>query len=495
MGKTIGLSMPVLRDTLSVVMKKFLLVLLQISLLCGALPVHAADSGTDGAGFILSDQDLTDANVPDGFSQRFLEAHGGAIAGMKFPDVLVDGSMKKPGDLIDEYGRIFGVNPRYLLALIQKEQSLVDDRNPSPCQINWAAGYGRPDGTGCYDASPLLSGFSTQIMEAAAFVQCFYHDSTDKCGQQRTFGYFPGATVAIDDQPVTFANVATAALYSYTPHLHGNLNLKTIWTNWFTLGYPDGSVLSSPAGEVYLIQGGLKRRFANKGALATRVDPEKIIPVTDAILTGYQDAPPIQFANYSLLRVPDGTVYLLDGDVKRPIQSMAVFRSIGFNPMEVDDVAASDLDGYLEGDMITLKSAYPTGALLQDKKTHGVYLVENGKKSPIFDMSILTADYAGMKITPVTAATLAKYAAADPVRFRDGDLVTGSGADRAVYVISNGQKRPIVSGTAFEQLGYSWKQVIRTTDAVLALHPLGPVVTGAQSAAPVPEATLASAGE
>lgn len=474
-------------------MKRFLLILLQICLLAGALPFHAAQADDTDPGFILSDRDVTDTDVPAGFSQRFLEAHGGAIAGMRFPDVLLDGSMKKPGDLIDEYGKIFGVNPRYLLALIQKEQSLVDDKNPSACQINWAAGYGRPDGTGCYDASPLLSGFSTQIMDAAAFMQCFYQDSTEKCGQQRTFGFDPGVITTIDGQTVIPANIATAALYSYTPHLHGNLNLKTIWMNWFTLGYPDGSVLSSPEGDAYLIQGGVKRLFANKSALLTRVNPDRIIPVGDAILAGYQDAPPIQFANYSLLRTPDGAVYLLDGDLKRPIPSMAAFRSIGFNPMEIQDVAATDLDGYAEGEPITPQSAYPTGALLQDRKTHGVYLVENGKKSPIFDMSIIKADYAGMKITPVAPSALGKYASADPVRFRDGDLVTGSGADRAVYVISNGQKRPIVSGAAFEQLGYSWKQVVRTTEAVLALHPLGPLVTGAApSVSQPPEATLAS---
>lgn len=473
-------------------MKKFLLILLQICLLAVAVPVRAAD---DAPGFVLSDQDVTDTNVPDGFSQRFLEAHGSGIASLRFPDVLLDGSLKKPGDLIDEYGKVFGVNPRYLLALIQKEQSLVDDPDPGACQINWAAGYGRPDGTGCFDASPLLSGFSTQIMDAAAFVQCFYQASTERCGAARSFGYFPGASLTIDGLAVVPANTATAMLYSYTPHLHGNLNLKAIWADWFTLGYPDGSVLSSPEGETYLIQGGLKRRFASPSALHTRVDPSKVIPVSDAVLADYRDSTPIRFANYSLLRVPDGTIYLLDGDLKRPIRSMAAFRAIGFNPEEIEDVAASDLDGYMEGDAITPGSSYPTGVLLQDKKTRGVYYVENGRKSPIYDMSIIKADFPDAKITPVVSAKLAAYATADPIRFRDGDLVTGSGADHAVYVISNGQKRPIVSGEAFEALGYSWKQVVRTTDAVLALHPIGPLVTGAAPAAvpAAPAASLASA--
>lgn len=462
-------------------MKKFLLILLQICLLAGAMPARAADAD---AGYILSDQDVTDtSNVPDGFSQRFLEAHGGAISRMTFMDL--DGSQKKPGDLIDFYGRIYGVNPRFLLALIQREQSLVDDPSPSQCQIDWAAGYGRPDGSTCDDPHwQAYRGFTSQIVSAAAFVECFYEDASERCGSHRTFGYFPGQSLTIDDQPVMPANLATALLYSYTPHLHGNTNIRTIWANWFTLGYPDGSVLTGSDGTAYLIQGGLKRRFDNLSALHTRVDAGKIIPVSDATLAEYLEGAAIKFPEYSLVHVPAGTVYLLVGDRKRPIQSMDVFRAIGFNPEEIDDVDAADLDGYVEGDMITLKSAYPTGALLRDAKTGGVYFVENGKKSPIIDISIMKADYADKKVSAVSPATLERYETAAPLKLKEGDLVTGSGADRAVYVISNGQRRPIVSGEVFESLGYSWKRIIWTTDAVLALHPLGPVVTGSAPIAP-----------
>lgn len=468
-------------------MKRFLLIFLQICLLAGALPVRAADADP---GFILSDQDVTDTNVPAGFSQRFLEAHGGALAGMTFMDI--DGSLKKPGDIIDYYGGVYGVNPRFLLALIQREQSLVEDRNPSRCQIDWAAGYGRPDGSTCDDPNwQAYRGFTSQIVNAAAFVECFYQDSTDRCGSHRHFGYFPGVTVAIDGNAVVPANLATALLYSYTPHIHGNVNIRTIWTNWFTNGYPDGSVLSDPEGDAYLIQGGLKRRFDNKSALHTRVDPGKIIPASDATLAAYQDGAPIKFSNYSLVHVPDGTVYLLVGDRKRPILSMEVFRAIGFNPEEIDDVDPADLAGYADGDMITLKSAYPTGALLQDSVTGGVYFVEDGKKSPIIDATIMKADYPDKRISVVAPSTLEKYETAAPLKFKEGDLITGSGADRAVYVISNGQRRPIVSGDVFEQLGYSWKRVIWTTDAVLAIHPIGPSVVGAPAASQAPDVSVA----
>jgi len=64
----------------------------------------------------------------------------------------------------------------------------------------------------------------------------------------------------------------------------------------------------------------LKRAFANKSALHTRVDMKKVIPVSDTILAGFEDGAAIQFSDYSLVRVPTGTIYLLVGDKKRPIE-------------------------------------------------------------------------------------------------------------------------------------------------------------------------------
>lgn len=454
-------------------MKKFLLIFLSFSLLTPAFPAGAAE--LDPA-YILSDDDVTDTNVPDGFSQQFLESRGGALSKMTFMDL--DGSMKKPGDIIDYYGKAMGVNPKFLLALIQKEQSLVDDRNPSKCQIDWAAGYGRPDGSTCETSHPAR-GFTAQIINAAAFVECFYRDSTDRCGSRRTFGFFPGRAITIDNQPLTPANTATAIVYTYNPHLHGNNLLRRIWDRWFSVGYPDGSALSASDGTVYLIQGGMKRKFTSKSALYTRVDKNKVIPVSDTVLSSLESGADIAFADYSLVRNPaTGTIYLLSGDKKRPIESMQVFRAIGFNPEEIDDVDASDLEPYADGDAITLKSAYPTGALLQNKKTGGVYFVEGGKKMPIIDASIMKADYPSKKISVVSPETLEKYETAEPLKFKDGDLITSPGSNKAVYVVSNGQRRPITSGDVFEQLGYSWKRIIWTTEAVMALHPIGQPVSG-----------------
>lgn len=453
-------------------MKRFWLTIAMISWIL--TPLAAGAEAPFNPDFVLSDRDLTDTSVPDDFAQRFLESRGGGIANLRFPDL--DGSMKRPGDLITYYGRVYGVNPRFLLALIQKEQSLVYDPNPSVCQIDWATGYGRPDGSTCNDpAWQRYRGFTPQIVSAAAFVRFFY--DKEKLGEPRTFGYAPGVSAVIDGVPVNPANLATAVLYSYTPHLHGNRSLAKIWSDWFAGSYPDGSYLADSSGTVWLIQGGLKRRFASKSALRSRVDPSRVIPAGDAVLASFEEGAPIRFAEYSLVRAPSGTVYLLVRDAKRPIESMPVFRSIGFNPEEIDDVAPEDLAGYADGEPITLKSAYPTGALLQDAKTGGVYDVEAGVKRPIYSVEMMRTNFPSRRLIKVSKTTLDRYADGEPVKFRDGELITSPGSNKAVFVVSNGLRRPIVSGQVFEQLGYAWKNVIHTNDQAVNIHPLGEPVT------------------
>lgn len=449
---------------------KSLLPLLLLSLVLAPLPLPARADSVFDPNLVMTDRDLTDTGVPDGFAQSFLESKGAGIASMRFMDL--DGSMKKPGDIITYYGRAYGISPRYLLTLIQKEQSLVTDPNPSVCQIDWAAGYGRPDGSTCNDPVwQKYRGFTNQIVNAAAFARYFY-DTPD-----RNFGFFPGQTASIDGQPVTPANIATAMLYTFTPHLHGNRLLTTIWSKWFVSSYPDGSYLRDGRGDVWLIQAGLKRRFASLAALYSRVDESRIIDVGSDVLTRYEEGTAIKFADYSIVSVPNSTVYLLVRDVKRPIMSMEVFRTLGFNPEEIEPVGEEDLAGYVEGDPITIESSYPTGALLQDDETGGVYWVIEGVKNPIWSQEVMKINYPGRKISPVSKEILDRFPTGSPVRIRDGELVTCAGCDKAVFVISNGQRRPIISGKVFESLGYDWRRVVYTTDEAVFLHPLGELVT------------------
>jgi len=358
------------------------------------------------------------------------------------------------------------INPQFLLVLLQKEQSLIEDDAPGQSQLDWATGYGCPDGQACNDH---WKGFGKQINSAALQ---FY----DYIVNPRYYTFKAGNTYTLKntgkpDSIVTPKNQATAALYNYTPHVYnGNFNFFKLWLRYFTRNYPNGSLLQAEGEDgVWLIQDGKKRAFSSKIALTSRYDPNKVIVVSKSDLEKYITGDPIKFSQYSLVRSPSGTVYLIVDDKRRGIVSQAAFRQIGFNPEEVINATWDDINFYKEGEPITASSTYPTGALLQDKTTGGVYWVQEGKKAALIDAIFLKTKFKNRKIYPTDSVILEGYTRVNPIKFDDGELLK-SETSNGVYVIDGGRKRAITSAEIFLELGYKWENIITVPDKILALY-------------------------
>jgi hypothetical protein len=270
---------------------------------------------------------------------------------------------------------------------------------------------------------------------------------------------------------------ATAALYNYTPHVYnGNYNFWCLWTRYFTRLYPDDTLVQA-RGEsgVWLIQDGKKRPFLSKGALTSRFDLNKIILINPADLDKFPTGASIKFPQYALVKSPKGTVFLLIDNKKRGFTSKEALRKFGANPEEIIKASWEDINTYEDGAPITSTTTYPTGALMQDKKTGGVYYVADGTKAPIWDKIFLKAKFRFKLITKVTPEKLASYRTIEPVKFNDGELLKAENSS-AVYVIENQMKRPFVSGELFEKMGYKWSNVINVSDKILNLYPLGQTI-------------------
>jgi len=409
--------------------------------------------------YILSDHDLTDySSMNSQEIKNFLINKGGTLG--KAADMNIKMYIYQ---IIYNVSRLYEINPKYILALLQKEQSLVTDTNPSQGQLDWATGYGCPDSGGC---NPKYKGIANQIDWGAGGIR-YYLDNPNE------FKYQTGQTYTIDNQQITIANDATRALYTYTPHLHGNQNLQTLWNNWFSLNYPDGTLLQNATdGGIWLIQNNERRGFTSKSVFASRYSFDKVISVKESDLENYSIGQPIKYANYSLLQIPNGGIYLLQDDELRPINSQETFKFLGFNPEEIVKVEEPEIKGYILGDSITIKSAYPTGALLQDNKTGGVYFVQNGIKHPILAREVLKNYYTNKKLTAVSPEELEQYSTGQAIQIPNGELVKAPDNPN-VYFISNNLKRLISSGEVFESLGYKWKNIIIVPQKVLDLHKLG----------------------
>lgn len=371
------------------------------------------------------------------------------------------------------------VNPKFLLVLLQKEASLIEDSNPPQARLDWATGYGCPDGWVC---NPYYKGFGKQVNSASLqFISYINEQSnyTYKAGNTYTFTN-PYGTISKELMTVTPQNKATAALYNYTPHVfNGNYNVYKLWKRYFPKGqvflYPDGSILQAKneAG-VWLISGGKKRPFLNYSSFISRFRPDQIITVLKDDLNNYPLGEAIKFPNYSLVQTPDKKIYLLVNKEKRPFASLAVFKKIGFNTEEIEKASVEDLANYQTGATITATSTYVTGILMQDKKGGPIYYVENGV-GRLVDKILLTTKLKNKKITKVSSVEIKKYATSTPLLFDEGTLVKTENFP-TVYLISNGLKRPFADEATFTKLGYNLKNVITASSQFLYNYNMGETI-------------------
>ena len=299
------------------------------------------------------------------------------------------------------------INPQFLLTLLQKEQGLIEKSNPSDRALNFAMGYYCYDGNYC---NVKYKGFGKQVRGAALQFR-WYLDNI------YSYNWQPNKPACADDPNtllpctsrgtvVTPANNITAAMYIYTPHLHGNKLFFTLWNKYgfgglidegddipiASLGFlPDGALVKAKDGEegtIYLIANGQKRAFSNMTSLISRFNPDKVLSIEQEELDKYDDGSLIAHANYSLLEGSGGNKYLIDGLFKRLIVSDEAFRQLGFNPLELEEASFSELAAYADGEDLS-GSSTPFAELWQDIDTAGIYLVKDAKKHRVIDQFII----------------------------------------------------------------------------------------------------------
>lgn len=445
--------------------------------------------------FIVTDEEFTDANTltPDKI-QQFLATQPGMLAAYVDP-----ATQKSAAQIIYDASQASQINPRVILTTLQKESSLLTrtdfgSRGPQ-YYLDWAVFYSWCDS--CTTGNAAYKGFANQI-SAAAGAYRRYLNNIAVGGSTGYSNWGPGRSnpipcIASDynngrqlctpgsDVNITPVNSATAALYTYTPHPGGNYAFWTIWNNYnFSLRrfYPDGSLLRAQGGrDVYVVKNGLLRRFTNSAAFLSRFSFNMVITVPADHLLAYDQGDPISFANYALLASPVGGVYLLVDDglhtVKRPIKSRGAFQQAGFQRSEVVKVSWADLNPIPDGAEITVDNIYPSGRLVQNNKNGMVFYVKDGVRNPVASKDILRSQFGLRRPVPISPVDLEKFAWGDFVKFKDGSLVTSKTPGGAIYVISDGQRLPISGMTTFNAYHFNMKNVMKTDDASLAVHPVG----------------------
>ncbi|RBY80053.1 lysozyme M1 [Blastococcus sp. TF02-09] len=163
------------------------------------------------------------------------------------------------GAILAKVGAACGINPRALIVLLQKEQSLITGTRPQARAYNKATGFACPDTAAC---NPAFSGFASQVYFGARQFQRYAAGAAGsyRAGRNNTVAYYPAIRDSFGDNrnnvrcgtsQVFIQNKATAGLYSYTPYqpnaaalaagygsgdtcsAYGNRNFYSWFTDWF----------------------------------------------------------------------------------------------------------------------------------------------------------------------------------------------------------------------------------------------------------------------
>jgi len=337
------------------------------------------------------------------------------------------------GEVVYAAAHAYNINPQVLLTTLQKEQSLVagaenycndgDDHKYAA-----AAGYGCPDGGAKYSYSGISlykrgstvhtsvnptcvnrkekAGFSQQVIRAAwllkfskerslghtnwAVIKPGWDNSDDletcysgymtqgyraRCPSGSST-YFSGYAT-IDGSSVHMDTGATASLYVYTPHKHGNENFVAIFTRWF--GSASGKIrLISCDNSKYLIERGIqtKRLLTDNAIIAWEFE--------DAYFQA--DDRGCNYPTYPLpldrvVRSRDtNKLYLIDNDKAYYVNTQRTASAWSLGNIKDSD-GYPQLDGTTIGSNVTLTIALPQ--LAKSPNTGITYLVDNGQRHAI----------------------------------------------------------------------------------------------------------------
>lgn len=371
----------------------------------------------------------------------------------------VGGRSETAAQLIVGVANSCGINPKVLLVLLEKEQSLVTRTRPTWRSYEAATGYACPDDGTC---NPEHAGLFNQVyMAGRAYIR--YGDpaygTAYKAGRTVDILYNPNR--ACGSSPVYIENQATAGLYAYTPYqpnaaalanlygtgdacsAYGNRNFWRLFTDWFGSTQGGGFLVRTASNPtVYLISGSMKHPVPTEALLSTYAPLGPVGYVSDAYLSRRTTGRTVD----RWVRGPDGAIYYVDSGTRYYAGTCALvadFRGDCGAWTQLTDVQIAML-----GAGTNLQQVVRTWS-------GRMYYVNDGIRHEVADAASLTAN--GLPTSPsvyMADAGISWLTVGDPL-VRNGLVVTNR-ATGAISLISSTGVNPLpaalVSGTALGSL-------------------------------------------
>jgi hypothetical protein len=336
------------------------------------------------------------------------------------------------------------INPRVLLVMLEKENSLLTRSRPTARSYQAAMGFGCPDTAPC---NTEYYGFSNQVYRAARQFLVYRQNATRygyQAGRTNTIRYNPDA--ACGSGPVFIENQATAALYIYTPYqpnaaalanlygvgdrcsAYGNRNFWRLFTDWF--GDPRlGSALvrTEQDPQVFLLADGRRLPVPDLAVYGDYVDPLGPVGyVSSALLSRYPLGPTL---GRVVRDTSDGSLYWIARGAKHHFPSCDVV-------VRWSNRACGDAYVDLDPAQIAAFRDGPAVAAAVGTSSGRSYWVEGGRKREILDAESRAAAGIPGDQTTVPDTTVAALPLGTPV-IRTDVMVTARGSSSAWLVMGS----------------------------------------------------------
>lgn len=343
--------------------------------------------------------------------------------------------------IIHDVANACSLNPKVLIVLLQKEQSLVTDDWPWPEQYTKATGFACPDTAPC---DPAYAGFFYQIHNAA---RQFKRYSVDKdlfnyrASRNNNILWHPNS--ACGSSTVYIENQATAGLYNYTPYRpnaaalnnlygtgdscssYGNRNFWRMFNDWF--GSTAASYIINVPGTstLYLLSGGTRYGIPSQDVLRAY---------------GFHTAPITSVSNSYLASLTDGgilsTLFTFEGS--NTVRLADNSRHFGIpNSQTCDNWGLPCFNSNYQKQLSTFLSALiPSGGTVKGlmwTPYDSYSLMQNGQKRPyIPGDGIVDAGYTASSATPISTPINANKPAGNPI-VSDDEFVAYEGSSVIYY--------------------------------------------------------------
>lgn len=245
--------------------------------------------------------------------------------------------------------------------------------------------------------------------------------------------------------------------------------------------HPDGTLLKGSGPEIWWIQAGKRRPIPNMNIFNSRFAIGEVVNQSDTKVNSYPLGPVLGYRDGTLLITPDGAVWAVSNEYRRPFSSASALEGLGYSWTSLRSVSWEEAGIHPEGSPISSASEpHPDGAFMRGSLPTRFIKQSGQRRIVTSEKSIATWHYLPTDIARTSDTRLLSYDNGNPLKaFRDGKLI--STPDGTVWMISDGLRRGFTSAEAFTGLGFAWSNILPVSWGEALIHAEGPAITSSMN--------------